>query len=130
MKELYLLVVGSRSITDYVFVKEKLNAIRAEKFPDYTIIVVSGGAIGVDSMAEKWAKDLGFDTVIMKAEWNKYGKSAGHIRNGEMHRFISTKPYRYVVAFWDGKSKGTAHSFDLAKKYNNDIELVKYVVEN
>ena len=129
MKDLYLLVVGSRSITDYAFIKEKLNEIRAEKFPDYNIIIVSGGAIGVDSMAEMWAKDYGFDTVIMKAEWNKYGKSAGYIRNEEMNKFIATKPHRYVVALWDGKSRGTAHNFDLAKKYNNDIEVVKYVTE-
>lgn len=121
MKDLYLLVVGSRSITDYNYIKEKLDSIITERFADYNIIVVSGGAKGVDSLAELWANNNGFETVIMKADWNKYGKSAGYIRNEEMHKFIASKEHRIVVAFWDGKSRGTAHNFDLAKKYNNEI---------
>ena len=65
-------------------------------------------------------------TKLIHYYWKKYGKKAGYIRNREMHEFISHFKKRGVVAFWDGKSKGTAHSFELAKEFNNDIKVVRF----
>lgn len=64
--------------------------------------VISGGARGVDRAAESAADALGYPTNIMKADWNKYGKSAGPKRNYEMVQAADV-----AMVFWDGKSRGT-----------------------
>lgn len=112
----YLLVVGSRSITDYEYIKNTLD-----KYRNSDTVIVSGGAKGVDTLAERYADENNLQKVIMKADWDKYGKRAGYIRNAEMHKFISNKEDKLCIAFWDGNSKGTAHNFNLAKQYNNPI---------
>ena len=89
------------------------------------VTIVSGGARGADSLAEKYAVDNGYPCVVFKADWRQYGKSAGIVRNEEMHRFIAQYKKRGCVAFWDGQSKGTYSNFDLAKKYNNPLRIVK-----
>lgn len=61
----------------------------------------------------------------MPADWNNDGKSAGYKRNIRMHEYISKKDDRGVIAFWDGQSKGTQHSFELAKKYKNPIRIIR-----
>ena len=124
MNEFYLLIVGSRSMTMYSFIETYLNNLVRERLQGYDIVVVSGGAKGVDTMAERWADNNGYKKVIMPADWEKEGKSAGFKRNVRMHQFIAEKDNKLVVAFWDGVSKGTAHNFDLCKKYDNELLLV------
>lgn len=119
-----LLVVGSRSITDYGFVRERLDHLIGPIRGKYHFQVVSGGANGVDKLAEQYAEENGFDMHVMPAEWNKHGRRAGFIRNDGMHRYISGFTHRGCVAFWDGKSKGTLHSRELAKKYGNPLRFI------
>ena len=117
----YCLVVGSRSFDDYSLLKQKLDKLLANQS---NIIIVSGGAEGTDNLAERYAKDKGYEIIIMPADWKTNGKKAGYIRNEKMHCFISEKENRGCVAFWDGKSRGTQHSFKLALKYHNPIRLI------
>lgn len=84
--------------------------------PDVTII--SGGARGVDSAAVDAAKHFGMAYKVWKADWNKYGKSAGFIRNLEIVRDSDI-----IIAFWDGYSKGTNHVITQAK-----LQGRKYIV--
>lgn len=86
------------------------------------VLIVSGGAKGADSLAERYAKEMHFPLIVFPAEWDKYGKSAGYKRNELMHQYISHFKKRGCAAFWDGVSKGTASNFSLAKKYGNDIK--------
>jgi hypothetical protein len=72
--------------------------------------VVSGGARGVDKWAEVCALHHRRDVVVYEADWAKHGKAAGFIRNNTIVRDCDV-----VVAFWDGSSKGTRHSIQLAK---------------
>ena len=118
---LICLVVGSRSVTDYCYVERWLDYI-LQNNPN--VVIVSGGAAGADKCAKDYARVKQLDYVEFPADWSK-GKSAGYIRNEEMHQYIAQYPYRYVVAFWDGKSKGTTHSFQLAEKYNNPLQIVR-----
>ena len=115
----YLLVVGSRSIKDYAVVSSVLD-----EYCNSETVIVSGGADGVDYLAERYADENNLKKIIMKADWDKYGKRAGYIRNAEMHKYISQHENRLCIAFWDGKSKGTTHSFELAKRYNNPIKII------
>lgn len=120
-QEVFCLVVGSRGFDDYVLFASKLN----ELISGYDkVAIVSGGARGADALAKKFAKDNNLRYYEFKADWS-LGKKAGYIRNEQMHKFISHFDTRLCIAFWDGKSKGTTHSFDLAKKYSNPIEIVR-----
>ena len=76
-------------------------------------IIVSGGAPGVDSFAEHYAKLLGLECEIYTAQWKdengKFDKAAGMKRNK-----VIVDNCDAVVAFWDGKSNGTLGTIKLA----------------
>ena len=120
-----LLVVGTRTFEDYEFVEKKLDAMLVNIRDRYNFLVVSGGAQGVDSLAEIYAKKRGMDFKKFPADWGRFGKSAGFIRNKEMHSFIAEYPNRGCVAFWDGFSVGTSHSFDLARIHNTQLKVIR-----
>lgn len=81
-----LLVAGSRNYYDYEEFSDIMNFIHKK----YNITeIVSGGAHGADSLAERWSKKNDISIKIFKADWNMYGKSAGFIRNTEMHNYFS-----------------------------------------
>lgn len=118
----FCLVVGSRTFSDYNFFEKKLESLLQNQSK---VVLVSGGAQGVDSMAEKYAAEKKIPIIVFPAKWDELGKAAGYIRNKEMHEFVSKMSKRGCVAFWDGKSKGTQHSFKLAKEYSTPIKTVK-----
>lgn len=107
-------VIGSRSFSDYKTLCETLDEM------DITCIV-SGGARGADSLSELYAKEKGIKTKIFYPDWGKHGKAAGPIRNNDI-----IKNSEQVVAFWDGVSRGTKYSIDLAKKLNIPVTIVKF----
>jgi predicted Rossmann fold nucleotide-binding protein DprA/Smf involved in DNA uptake len=106
-------IVGSRDYPDI----DQVEMYVADRLRPGDV-VVSGGARGVDLAAEVAASTCGLDVVVHMPEWDKYGKSAGFRRN----RIIVEDADR-VVAFWDGKSKGTKHSIDLAHKLGKPVEV-------
>lgn len=122
--EFYCLIVGSRGFNDYNKLCEVVDKVLSQK-QDKHIVIVAGGAEGADALAEQYARERNYQLVVMMADWEKDGKAAGFLRNERMHKFISEKEDRGVIAFWDGESKGTAHSFSLAKRYSNQIRLCK-----
>lgn len=118
----YLLIVGSRSFEDY----SKLSSVCDKLLSNYSeVTIVSGGAVGADSLAERYASERGYGLVVFPVDW-ACGKGAGFARNRTMHQYISKFPHRGCVAFWDGKSKGTTHSFELAKRYNNQLRIIRF----
>ena len=118
----FCLVVGSRTFSDYEMMRAKLDNLLENQSK---VVIVSGGANGADKLAEQYAKEKGYYPIIFPAKWDELGKSAGYIRNTEMHEFISHFAKRGCVAFWDGKSKGTKHSFDLANRYNTPLKIIR-----
>lgn len=74
------------------------------------IHIISGGARGVDTFGVEWGVDSNIaEPVIFLPDWERFGKRAGYIRNNDI---VETSDI--IIAFWDGKSKGTAHSIKLA----------------
>ena len=123
----FCLVVGSRSFQNYDFLKAKLNHLLQNQGDE--IVIVSGGAKGADNLAERYAREYGLPLKVFPADWEKHGRKAGFLRNEEMHKYIAKQSKRGVVAFWDGESKGTAHNFELGKKYKNHIKTILFEEE-
>lgn len=120
----YLLIAGSRDFTDYNLLEQLTDQAlqnRAEQ-----ICIVSGGARGADTLAKQYATNKHYKYLEFKADWNTFGKSAGYIRNEEVHKFISQFENRGALYFWDGESRGTAQNFDLDLKYNIKNFIIKY----
>jgi hypothetical protein len=114
-------VVGSRSFNNYVYLWEVLHAIDLrlcvnKGSPIHEII--SGGARGADTLAEQFAKKENLPLKVFPAEWDKYGKSAGFRRNQQI-----VDNCDILIAFWDGESRGTKHSIDLATKQNKPVYI-------
>lgn len=113
----HLAVIGSRTFTDRDLAFAWLDRINSELGP--FDMVVSGGARGADALGELWSKYRGIKPKIFKADWSKYGKQAGYIRNSSIIDAADI-----VVAFWDGISNGTKHSIELSKKSNTPILVI------
>ena len=112
----YCLIVGSRSFSDYGLLAAKCDLLLRNWG---SVVIVSGGARGADVLAKR-----GYCYKELPADWDTYGRCAGYIRNRAMHEYISTHAKRGVIAFWDGKSRGTSQSFSLAKSYSNPLRVV------
>lgn len=108
-----VIVAGSRSIVEYETVKK---AIDDSNFNIDTVI--SGCARGVDTFGEQWATENNIKIERFPADWNRYGKRAGYLRNEEMAKVADA-----LIAVWDGESRGTGHMIKLAQKYNLRIYI-------
>jgi len=84
--------------------------------------IINGGAQGADSIANKIANNLLFKTIVVSADWKKYGRAAGPIRNRKM---LDLKPDK-VIAFHSDitKSKGTADCVNETKRRGIDVEVI------
>lgn len=111
-----VLVTGGRDYSDKDKVYSTLNSIHAWK---PIIKLVEGGARGADHLASLWAQEYKIANETYDANWKKYGKSAGIIRNREM--LINSKP-DLVVAFPGGV--GTADMVARAIKYGVPVRKV------
>jgi predicted Rossmann fold nucleotide-binding protein DprA/Smf involved in DNA uptake len=112
-----LAVVGSRTITDFDTVKAAIyEAIEQYASPDDAIVIVSGGAKGVDTVAQEWAKSNGIDFILFKPHHMidpsvEYSPKFFFARNKQIADNADV-----VVILWDGQSNGTKHMIDYCKK--------------
>jgi hypothetical protein len=83
-------------------------------------MIVTGGAKGVDMIAEDIAAQGDFKAYVFYPDWDTHGKSAGAIRN----KRIVVAADR-VIAFWDGKSKGTKITIDMARRAGKPVQIVE-----
>jgi len=116
--EIILLICGSRSIE---LDKELLDdIINKHDLKDITE-VISGGARGPDHTAIIWARSKGIKCTVMKADWNKYGKKAGILRNREMAEMCDV-----CLSVWDGSSVGTASTMSFVEELNKPLYVEEY----
>jgi hypothetical protein len=114
-----IIIAGGRDFTDYELLKYVCD--NTITLPIEQIEIVSGTATGSDSLGEKWANGKGYKVVRFPANWDKYGKRAGYLRNVEMAEYSD-----FLIAFWNGKSKGTEHMINIAKSKGLPTKIVKY----
>lgn len=104
-----VIVAGGRNFKKYQVVEDAIKDAISKGLQ--ITQVVSGGARGVDTMGETWAVKNGVDIKRFPAEWDKYGVSAGPIRNAKMGDYADA-----LIAVWDGVSTGTKNMIEYAKK--------------
>ena len=105
-----LLIVGSRSITEFdlsEYIKSDVDT------------VISGGANGIDTLAEKYADKHRISKYIIRPRYDLYGRAAPIKRNEKMVDMADA-----VLVIWDGISKGTKHTVEYAEKTNKPIEII------
>lgn len=114
-----VIIAGSRSLEDYELVKAyadfKLSNIEDE------IEIVSGAGSGADALGERYAKEKGFRIKRFPAEWDKYGRRAGPMRNRLMAEYADA-----LLAYWDGESRGTANMIKEAQARGLKVGIKHY----
>ena len=116
-----LAVVGYRNYTDYENFCKIIDSTLLEWNSPKITCIISGGASGVDCLAEKFAKERHISLTIFPADWKKYGKRAGPRRNTEIIEACT-----HLIAMPSKKSIGTLDSIRKAKKESKVVH-VKYI---
>jgi len=102
-----VIIAGGRNFDDF----NKLCQVCDEFLKDQNNIeIVSGAYKGADALGETYAAERNHPIKQFPADWRRYGKSAGLKRNAEMANYANM-----LIAFWDGKSKGTKNMIELAR---------------
>ena len=81
--------------------------------------IVSGGAVGVDSCAAEYAKKNGLKLTVFLPQYERYGRAAPIVRNKKIVDYADK-----IIAFWDGKSKGTLSVIKYAEKTGKQCEII------
>ena len=116
-KEYRLVVAGSRDFDDYTLLAAELDKLLAGKT---NITIVSGTARGADRLGERYAAEHNLRIERFPAEWEKYHKGAGPIRNMKMVQSADA-----VIVFWDNESSGTKNIIECARKQDVPYRIVR-----
>lgn len=111
-----ILVCGGRDFKD----GWKMHLL-IDKYHNGDATIIHGGARGADLLADKYAKKRELDCLVFKADWNKYGKSAGPIRNQQM---LDEGNPDLVIAFPTKNSVGTWDMIRRSKKAGIETVVV------
>ena len=119
-KEVFVTVAGPRDYTNKEFVDKMLEEILSDILAKEVlpIHIVEGGAYGVDSLAKLYALQNELPYTEIKADWDKYGRSAGPRRNQKMAEMSD-----YCIVFFKG-SRGSASMITEALKKNVPVYVI------
>lgn len=107
-------IIGSRNIT-----VDNLGLY----LPDGITEIVSGGAKGVDTSAREYAERHGIKLTEFLPDYRRYGRGAPIKRNRQIIDYADS-----VIAFWDGKSRGTKSVIDVCRRDNKKVTV--YMIED
>jgi len=117
-------IVGSRYYRNYQYVYKKFSEILKDlEIDSKDVIIVSGGASGVDTTAKKIAKNIHSSSNNLvnykeyNADWKEYGRAAGPIRNK-----LIVNESDIIIAFPYKASRETTNTINLTKKWNSTKE--------
>ena len=105
-----LLIIGSRNID---------NIDISPHIPKGVSLIISGGASGVDTLAEQYADKHKISKLILYPQYKLYKRGAPLKRNEKMIEVADE-----VLAFWDGKSRGTKYSIDFATNQGKNVTII------
>ena len=110
---LKIVISGSRTITDYAELKSFMSEVLGQYRRHHNIVIIAGGADGVDQLAKRYAKENAFMYKEFKPIYTskKRDRRAPLRRNKDM-----AKTGDILVALWNGESPGTKHMIDVMKR--------------
>ena len=114
-----VIIAGDRRLDDYDFLREKCDEVLSERIASGRVVIVSGHSRGTDLLGERYASGHSLQCELFPSDWDKFGKSAGPIRNREMATHADA-----LIAFYDGKSKGTGNMIRLARDFGLEVNIV------
>jgi len=114
-----LAIIGSRTFNNYGLLSEIIGLHFANKLGE--LVIISGGAKGADKLAKDFAQAYDIKYEEFPADWNGYGKQAGFIRNQQI-----VDACDIVLAFWDGKSRGTKDTIDKARRAKKPTFIIYF----
>lgn len=119
----HVIIAGGRDFRDYDLLVKTMNHLLSNIKDDIT--VDCGKARGADTLGEQYAKEHGYPVQYFPADWDRYGKAAGYLRNTEMAKNADA-----LVAFWDGMSLGTRHMIEIARSRGLKVRVKRYDKES
>lgn len=116
-----LVVSGCRDYDNYEFFSKEMDnyLISYDPMVMHLEKIIFGDATGVDAMAKKYCEHNSIEYKEYEAKWKQFGYAAGPIRNRMMAN-VGT----HLIAFWDGKSRGTKNMIDEAKTRGLNIKVI------
>ena len=112
-----IIVAGGRDFNNRIALNNVLSNIISPKED----VIICGDARGADILGAEWAAQHQVPIQHHPAKWDEYGKSAGYIRNAEM-----AEEGDALIAFWDGKSKGTMNMIKAMKLHKKPYWVYSY----
>jgi hypothetical protein len=121
----HIAIIGSRSFNDYPVLESiVMNMLNDKGVKLSDLTVISGGAKGADSLGREFSQKHGTQYKEFLPDWEQFGKRAGFVRNAEI-----VKNSDYVIAFWDGQSKGTRNSLEVAQNLGTPYYAYNFVTK-
>lgn len=115
-----VVIAGSRTILDRPMIYRRLDKILGAKIQTHNVTVISGCAKGPDTLGAEWAIEKGLKVEYKPADWSKFGREAGMLRNQIMCNGCDA-----VIAFHDKKSSGTANMIHIAKEAKRMLRVIE-----
>jgi len=113
-----VIIAGGRDFNNYDLLCRKADKILSRQDE---IEIVSGAAKGADKLGERYAEKRDHSITRFPADWGTFGNAAGYRRNVEMAVYADA-----LIAFWNGKSNGTKHMINIARKQNLEVRVITY----
>lgn len=118
-----VIICGGREFDDYNLLKKACDYYLSRKIESgEKVIIISGGARGADKLGERYAKEKGLDVQVFPANWEKYGKRAGYLRNKQMAE-VSNACIAFLSSY--GENKGTKMMISIARENKLLVREVK-----
>lgn len=122
MTKYRMIVAGGRDYSNQNIVNYYINRVKDVcDSRGLNLVIVCGMATGADTLGRNYAISNGLEVLEFPANWNRYGKSAGYIRNKEMGDVADS-----AIVFWDGRSKGSKFMIDIMHELKKPVVAISY----
>ena len=115
---MHVIIAGGRDFEDADRLANVLDRLFSQNQPDS---IICGMANGADKLGWEYARARGIAIQEFPADWDAHGKAAGPIRNRKMAEVAT-----HLVAFWDGRSRGTKDMISVAEKAGLQFRIIRY----